>query len=149
MVSSLFILICGYSKNWTRTPPAFSTKVLNIYTGHWKLFLCDWSNHYWQNVRVSQQWIELLNSNQFACWGPMRLIIMTPGEFELQTINTGFNYRLILSLNNIYLLSILIHVRKQSLNKEGLWNHVSIWKRSSQIKTFIKMHHLSFTQTVT
>lgn len=45
---------------------------------------------------------------------------MTPGEFELQTINTGFNYRLILSLNNIYLLSILIHVRKQSLNKEGL-----------------------------
>lgn len=106
-------------------------------------------DHYWQSVRVSQHCIGLLNSNQFACWGPMRLIIMTPGECELQTINKDFNYRLILSLNNIYLLAILIQVRKQSLKKEGLWSHLAIWKRSSQIKAFVKMHHLSFTQTVT
>jgi len=45
---------------------------------------------------------------------------MTPGEFELQTINKDFNYRLTLSLNNIYLLAIVIHVRKQNLNKGGL-----------------------------
>ena len=60
----------------------------------------------------------------------MRLAIMTPGEFELQTVNKDFNCRLTLSLNNMQLLAIVIHVRKQSLNKEGLRKYVAMWKRS-------------------
>lgn len=77
----------------------FSRKVLRVAFTHWKLHLWNWSFHYWKNVRVAQQWGGLFNSNQFVCQGLMRLAIMAPEEFYLQTMNKGFSCWLTFSLN--------------------------------------------------